>query len=105
MALFNVPTFLPVASLSAGGSAGADQRLGPVRVCGELLAAGLLPLSLLVLAAGVLPPPLLLLAAGLLPPPLLLLAAGVLPPPLLVLEETLAAGVGELSAWLVSRGV
>ena len=43
--------------------------LGPVRVCGGLLAAGLLP------------------------------------PPLLVLEETLAAGVGELSAWVVNRGV
>ena len=56
--------------------------LGPVRVCGELLGAGLLP-----------------------PPPLPLLAAALPPPPLLVLEETLAAGVGELSAWLVSRGV
>jgi hypothetical protein len=34
-----------------------------------------------------------------------LLAAGLLAPALLVLEAALAAGAGELSAWLVSRGV
>jgi hypothetical protein len=34
-----------------------------------------------------------------------LLVAGLLPPALLVLAEELAASAGELSGWLVSRGV
>ena len=55
--------------------------LGPVRVCDELLAAGLLAPLLAVLAGGLLAPPLVVLAA-----------AG-------------AAGAGEVSVWLVSRGV
>ena len=36
---------------------------------------------------------------------LLNLAAGLLAPALFVREAALAAGAGELSAWLVSRGV
>ena len=34
-----------------------------------------------------------------------LLGATLLPLPLLVLEEALVAGAGEVSAWLVTRGV
>jgi hypothetical protein len=55
--------------------------VGPVRACDELLATGVLL------------------------PPLLVLAVGLLLPPLLVLAGLLAVGAGELSVWLVTRGV
>jgi hypothetical protein len=46
-----------------------------------------------------------LFVAGRLPPPLPALVAELLSAALLALDEALTAGAGELSAWLVARGV